>query len=143
LGLTKAVKGLSVGLAVFASCILVGCIGTTQYREIVTVNSCCSNNVGDKLVEHRQVWTKKDVERELGKPTRMVAPTKYNLEAWVYEADVAWRGTIIWVFLLPLPFVVPAGHNEVTAYFSGEVLEGVRAEATRKDHQAPLCGFAC
>lgn len=54
-------------------------------------------------------------------------------EAWTYRGGLAWRGVALWV-VVPIPLVVPVGHNTVTMRFSasGDLISGSAEQAAEK-----------
>jgi hypothetical protein len=55
-----------------------------------------------------------------------------------YNYGLAWRGLVVF-FGIPLPLVVPLGHNESSFYFQGEHL--IRVEYVYNWLDAAICGL--
>ena len=80
----------------------------------------------------------KETAREYwGEPETRVPLAPDGSEARTYRGGVDWRGVAIWV-VVPIPLVVPVGHNEVTMQFSasGDLISGRAEQAAEK-------GFVC
>ena len=43
-------------------------------------------------------------------------------EYWVYNESIAWRGIIAAIVVIPIPLVLPVGHNETTVELDGDVI---------------------
>jgi len=77
-------------------------------------------------------WGKPDRRLELGKGT----------EQWQYRLDrLRWRGAFIFVFFIPVPLLIPIGHDYVTLLIQeGQVLSAKKVTGTTKGEF--FCGFA-
>jgi len=64
--------------------------------------------------------TKADLLRLWGAPKRTYS--KDGKEYWVYNESIAWRGIIPTFVVIPIPLVLPVGHNETTVELNGEVI---------------------
>jgi hypothetical protein len=79
-------------------------------------------------------------------PARLIemwrTPKKDNVEndyrIITYNYGLAWRGLVVF-FGIPLPLVVPLGHNESSFYFQGEHL--IRVEYVYNWLDAAICGL--
>ena len=79
-----------------------------------------------------------------GEPAARVSLAPDGSEAWTYRGGVAWRGVAIWV-VVPIPLVVPVGHNEVTMQFSasGDLVSGRAEQAAEKGFVCWILLFEC
>ena len=67
--------------------------------------------------------TKADLLRVWGAPKRTYS--KDGKEYWVYNESIAWRGIVPTIVVIPIPLVLPVGHNETTVEFEGDVITSI------------------
>jgi len=77
-------------------------------------------------------WGKPDRRLELGNGT----------EKWQYRLDrLRWRGAFIFILFIPVPLLIPIGHDYVTIFIQeGQVLSAKKVTGTTKGEF--FCGFA-
>lgn len=126
-------------LALVSACLLSGCFGagpvTTKVRSLDIHESdrypekqCpspesghleyCTTNMAppNTQIQFRSIW---------GEPKSK--GTSNEVEYWTYNGDLAWRGLVIFA-IIPIPLLVPVGHNDVTLYFKRGKLTQITEE---------------
>jgi hypothetical protein len=65
--------------------------------------------------------------------------TLLNQEHFIYERDISWRGLFANILILPIPLMIPTGHNETILVFEENKIIMVKSERGNYNHA--LCGF--
>ncbi len=74
-------------------------------------------------------YTSSEIISLWGKPDKVFI--KNNSEYWIYNREVAVRGILIWVIIIPIPLIIPNGYRTTTLVFDKETVSKVIYEDTR------------
>lgn len=74
-------------------------------------------------------YTSSEVISLWGEPDKVFI--KNNSEYWIYNREVAVRGILIWVIIIPIPLIIPNGYRTTTLVFNKETVSKVIYEDTR------------
>ena len=126
-----------LGLIVTTLLLLAGCVGggpvltNTTTKQVAQPNSkyenfCPSAEVGQLLACKDNVdLSKQAFVRAWGEPkSRVIRDGK---EILTYNKDIAWRGLVVFA-ILPIPLMLPVGHNEIMLHFQSDKLVQVDYE---------------
>jgi hypothetical protein len=150
----KSLPGLYIGyneLALKASMIclfftivaigLAGCVGAAiKHKERVGFDSpridsnggVCSSPAAEPL-------SKSEVERIWGPPSR-IQRIDDSVERWIYRScDLRWAGAELLVLVLPIPLILPVGHEKVTLTMKDG--RATFAEVVKEDESRALVGL--
>ncbi|WP_079436729.1 hypothetical protein [Zoogloea sp. LCSB751] len=51
------------------------------------------------------------------------------MERWIYNKDVAWTGVLLFAVIVPIPLLVPVGHDHLAIDFRNDVLVNIEARS--------------
>lgn len=129
-------KLATIILALFLSaCIGAGPVTTT----VASGSSCPSKEVGHLVAcppKDIEGVTRGDVLTMWGKPKS--SGKDGAQEYLIYNKDIAWRGLLVFV-LVPIPLMLPVGHNQTTLFFENDHL--VRSTSEYGQAHIALCGM--
>ena len=77
------------------------------------------------------------IVEEWGEPDEKM-PMSETKERWVYQYGLRWNGPVVYV-LIPLPLLIPVGHNTVTFLVEDGV--AVSVDKVRQTDVHYVCGF--
>lgn len=83
-----------------------------------------------------EVPTSKDFRRAWGDPKSIESSA--SLTRWKYNIDIAWRGLVVFV-VVPIPLMLPVGHNELILSFENDKLVEVSREYGQGNYA--ICGL--
>lgn len=85
--------------------------------------------------------TKDDVRSILGSPANITYAD--DNEVWWYWHDVAWRGVVPWIVVMPIPLIAPVGINHTVVTFQGNYVHDVIVEEASFDYYGCYMVIAC
>ncbi len=135
---------------IFTSFFLAGCVGvgpvvtktsTTKVaipaapygnpcptKEIGVFSTCKQREGGATTIEDiRAIW---------GEPKSR--DVKDGQDRLTYNRDIAWRGLVVFV-IVPIPLMLPVGHNEITLTFENDKLSQISSEYGEGNYA--ICGL--
>ncbi|MBS0370943.1 MAG: hypothetical protein JSS57_17305 [Proteobacteria bacterium] len=77
------------------------------------------------------------VRKGWGEPDRI--EPRGELERWIYNKDVAWTGVLLFAVIVPIPLLVPVGHDHLAIDFRNDVL--VNIEARGQESRLAFCAM--
>jgi len=77
------------------------------------------------------------VRKGWGEPDRI--EPRGELERWIYNKDVAWTGVLLFAVIVPIPLLVPVGHDYLAIDFRNDVL--VNIEARGQESRLAFCAM--
>jgi len=115
---------------------IAGCVGAGPVTTRTTKNDissptfpkyfCPAKEVGHFLkCDENKVPSSQDFHKMWGEPKSYVISRGKGLMR--YNGDLAWRGLVIFV-IIPIPLLLPVGHNEITLDFENDKLAGINSE---------------
>ena len=106
-------------------------MGVAEWKGQVSSARLHAGNIDDATTLEKH-WGKPDRRLELGATT----------EKWEYRLDrLRWRGVFLYVLFIPLPLLIPIGHDYVTFLIQeGQILSAKQVTGTTKGEF--FCGFA-
>jgi hypothetical protein len=124
---------------IFAPILVAGCVGagpvttgvwthtevclSKEKRELTT---CKLGEIAPTPAQFRDV---------LGEPKSQ--GMKDGLNYLTYNTDIAWRGLVVFA-VIPIPLLIPVGHNEATLFFDHDKL--VRTTQEHGEGSFAICG---
>ena len=135
---------------IFIALLLVGCVGggpvvtKTSTTEVVrtghsNIKYCIANEIGRLLMCYKGQEPFTTTEQFIsvwGKPKSH--EVKDGQDYLTYNTDLAWRGLVIFV-IIPIPLLLPVGHNEMHLVFEHNQL--VRVEKEFGQGNYAICGL--
>ena len=126
-----------------ATLTLSGCIGfTTGFStQTISYDGCkgtkrCNEALGTYNFTAASI-KKSDVLATLGPPDSK--SVSGNIETWDYEHDLAWRGIVLYAFIIPIPLLAPTGYNHWEYKFEDDSLAKATRDLGVDNHDYILC----
>lgn len=87
----------------------------------------------------RMIETVKEIKEYWGEPDKRLQLDD-NTEQWEYGLDsFRWHGAILWILLIPIPMVIPVGHDYSALFIhNGQVVSVTDVRSGSSDF---YCGF--
>lgn len=135
----KPWAGLIAGLA--GSLLLPACIGggAVLRERLDGTESCPAPQPGQLeycAVGRENSITKEDVLALWGQPDGR--GSSKGQDYLVYDRDLSWQGLVVFV-IVPVPLLLPWGHDKTILYFDGDRLSHTARESTQL--HAAACGI--
>ena len=107
-----------------------GCVGISNIKSVKKEDMTqLYSTKGYVSYSSDNNYTSSEVIFLWGKPDKVFI--KNNSEYWTYNREVAVRGILIWVIIIPIPLIIPNGYRTTTLVFDKETVSKVIYEDTR------------
>lgn len=80
---------------------------------------------------------KATVRQGWGEPDRI--EPRGELERWIYNKDVTWAGVLLFAVIVPIPLLVPVGHDHLAIDFRNDFLVNIEVKGQGSTHA--LCAM--
>ncbi len=119
-----------------AACVGVGVISShTGTPQNVTLAKSRGNIVIVPPKTSIPLMTKEAVRKGWGEPDKI--EHHGELERWIYNKDLTWSGVLVFAVFIPIPLLVPVGHDHLAIDFRNEFLANI--ETTGQGHMGFIC----
>lgn len=135
-------------MIILSSFLVAGCVGagtittrsdTTEIGASSWVRMCPTKEIGELTAcksEEARFLTVENFKSLWGEPKSY--GSEEGQEYFVYNRSLAWRGVLVFI-IIPIPLLLPVGHNETTLFFEhGKLIRTIREEFKSN---AAVCGL--